>query len=72
MHTLPPYINRSSLERSPRSVAPNGEVDHPFGCHRPRISNRVVVKKLCRYWSSAVLPSGEPSASQTMTYPRRL
>jgi G:T-mismatch repair DNA endonuclease (very short patch repair protein) len=39
---------------------PVHKTDHPFGCHRPRIPNRVVFEKLvavlvfgCAYWRIA-------------------
>src|SRR4028119_1478622 len=42
------------------SMLPEREVDHPLGCHRPRIPDRIVFEKLagvlvfgCAYWRIA-------------------
>ena len=42
---LPPYIIEPVWEQF-RALLPQREVDHPLGCHRPRISDRVVFEKL--------------------------
>ena len=42
---LPPYIIEPIWEQF-RALLPQREVDHPLGCHRPRISERVVFEKL--------------------------
>jgi len=42
---LPPYIIEPVWEQF-RALLPRREVDHPLGCHRPRISDRVVFEKL--------------------------
>ncbi len=43
-----------------RALLPEREVDHPLGCHRPRVPDRVVFEKLlqvlvfgCAYWRIA-------------------
>ena len=47
MPTLPPYIHRSPSGKSVRALLPSREeVEHPLGCHRPRISDRLVFEKL--------------------------
>jgi hypothetical protein len=51
---LPPYIIEPSFEQF-SALLPEREVDHPLGCHRPRIPERVVFEKLAqRYWCLAV------------------
>jgi hypothetical protein len=52
---LQSYINRSPSGSSLLPCCPS--VDHPLGCHRPRIPDRVVFEKLvqvlvfgCAYW----------------------
>jgi len=42
---LPPHIIEFLWEQF-RALLPQGEVDHPLGCHKPRISDRVVFEKL--------------------------
>jgi transposase len=42
---LPPYIIEPVWEQF-RTLLPQREIDHPLGCHRPRISDRVVFEKL--------------------------
>ncbi len=45
MPAIPPYIIDPIWEQF-RALLPQREVDHPLGCHRPRISDRVVFEKL--------------------------
>jgi hypothetical protein len=42
---LPPYIIEPIFEQF-AALLPEREVDHPLGCHRPRIPDRVVFEKL--------------------------
>ena len=59
MPALPPYIVEpiwAQLE----ALLPEHETDHPLGCHRRRIPDRVVFEKLvqilvfgCAYWRIA-------------------
>jgi transposase len=56
---LQPYIIGPIWEQF-QSLLPEREVDHPLGCHRPRIPDRVVFHKLiealvfgCAYWRIA-------------------
>jgi Transposase DDE domain len=56
---LPPYISEPIFEQF-AALLPDREVDHPLGCHRPRIPERVVFEKLlqilvfgCAYWRIA-------------------
>ncbi len=42
---LPPYIIEPVWEQF-RALLPQREIDHPLGCHRPRISDRVIFEKL--------------------------
>jgi transposase len=56
---LQPYIIEPIWEQF-RALLPEREVDHPLGCHRARIPNRVVFEKLvqvlvfgCAYWRIA-------------------
>jgi transposase len=57
--TLPPYIIDPVWEQF-SALLPERIVEHPLGCHRPRVPNRVVFDKLvqvlvfgCAYWRIA-------------------
>jgi transposase len=59
MPAVPPYIIEPIWEQFV-VLLPEREVDHPLGCHRPRIPDRVVFEKLvqilvfgCAYWRIA-------------------
>jgi transposase len=59
MPAVPPYIIEPIWEQF-AVLLPESEVDHPLGCHRPRIPDRVVFEKLvqilvfgCAYWRIA-------------------
>ncbi len=59
MPAIPPYIIEPIFEQF-RALLPQRKVDHPLGCHRPRIPDRVVFEKLaqvlvfgCAYWRIA-------------------
>ena len=59
MPALQPYIIEPIWEQF-RVLLPERRVDHPLGCHRPRIPDYVVFKKLievllfgCAYWRIA-------------------
>ena len=45
MPAVPPYIIEPVWEQF-RALLPQREVDHPLGCHRPRISDQVDFEKL--------------------------
>ena len=71
MPALPPYIIEPIWQQF-LALLPQREVNHPLGCHRPRIPDHVVFEKLiqvlvfgCAYWRIA---DEECSAS---TLPRR-
>jgi transposase len=56
---LPPYIINPIWQQF-RALLPEREVDHPLGCHRPRVPDRTVFEKLlqilvfgCAYWRIA-------------------
>ena len=56
MPALPPYIIEPVWQQF-RALLPSRETNHPLGCHRPRIPDRVVFEKLvqilvfgCAYW----------------------
>jgi transposase len=56
---LQPYIIEPIWEQF-EALLPEREIDHPLGCHRPRIPDRVVFEKLvavlvfgCAYWRIA-------------------
>ena len=56
MPAVPPYIIEPIWEPF-CALLPERDVDHPLGCHRPRIPDRVVFEKLlqvlvfgCAYW----------------------
>jgi transposase len=46
MPALPPYIIEPILWQQFAALLPEREVNHPLGCHRPRIPDRVVFEKL--------------------------
>ena len=59
MPALPPYIIDPIWQQF-RALLPEREVDHPLGCHRPRVPDRTVFEKLlqilvfgCAYWRIA-------------------
>ncbi len=59
MPALPPYIIEP-IWRQFLALLPSREVNHPLGCHRPRIPDHVVFEKLiqvlvfgCAYWRIA-------------------
>jgi transposase len=69
---LPPYIIEPIWQQF-SALLPERKVDHPLGCHRPRIPERVVFEKLvqvlvfgCAYWRIA-----EESCSATTLRDRR-
>ena len=45
MPALPPYLIEPIFQQF-SALLPEREVDHPLGCHRPRIPDRVVFEKL--------------------------
>ena len=45
MPALPPYIIEPIFEQF-QALLPEHETDHPLGCHKPRIPDRVVFEKL--------------------------
>ena len=45
MPALPPYLSEPIWEQF-KALLPEREVDHPLGCHRSRIPDRVVFEKL--------------------------
>ena len=59
MPALEPYIIEPIWEQF-EALLPERETDHPLGCHRPRIPERLVFEKLvqilvfgCAYWRIA-------------------
>ncbi len=59
MPAIQPYIIEPIFEQF-EALLPEREADHPLGCHRPRIPDRVVFEKLvqvlvfgCAYWRIA-------------------
>ena len=60
MPALPPYIIEPIWQQFVVLLPSREEVEHPLGCHRPRISDRLVFEKLiqvlvfgCAYWRIA-------------------
>jgi DDE family transposase/putative transposase of IS4/5 family DUF4096 len=60
MPALPPYIIEPIWEQFRALLPERGDDDHPLGCHRPRICDRVIFEKLvqilvfgCAYWRIA-------------------
>jgi transposase len=56
MPAVPPYIIEPIWEQF-AALLPERDVDHPLGCHRPRVPDKVVFEKLvqilvfgCAYW----------------------
>jgi hypothetical protein len=47
MPAVPPYIIEPVWQQF-EALLPERKTDHPFGCHRPRIPDRVVFEKLDR------------------------
>ena len=75
MPVMPPYIIEPVWEQF-EALLPEHETDHPFGCHRPRIPDRVVFEKLvqvlvfgCAYWRIA---DEECSANHPQAQARRM
>ena len=59
MPALEPYIIEPIWEQF-QALLPEREIDHPLGCHKPRIPDRLVFEKLvqilvfgCAYWRIA-------------------
>jgi len=52
MPALPPYIIESVWGQF-SALLTEMEVDHPLGCHRPRIPDRVVFEKLIQAYSDS-------------------
>jgi transposase len=59
MPAVPPYIIEPIWQQF-AALLPEREVNHPLGCHRPRVPDRVVFEKLlqvlvfgCAYWRIA-------------------
>ena len=46
MPALQPYLIEPIWEQFSRALLPERETNHPLGCHRPRISDRMVFEKL--------------------------
>ena len=72
MPALQPYIIEPIWEQF-RALLPEREVNHPLGCHRSRIPDRIVFEKLlqvlvfgCAYWRIA-----DTSCSDTTLRRRR-
>jgi transposase len=70
---LQPYIIQPIFFEQFCALLPERKVDHPLGCHRPRIPDHVVFEKLvqvlvfgCAYWRIA-----DESCSATTLRPRR-
>ena len=60
MPALPPYIIEPVCQQF-RALLPFRETNHPLGCHRPRIPDRVVFEKLVQILCSAALTGGSPT-----------
>jgi hypothetical protein len=56
MPAVPPYIIEPVWEQF-EALLPDRKVDHPLGCHRPRIPDRWSLRRSLRSWSSAA-PTG--------------
>ncbi len=68
MPALPTYLIEPIWEQFIDFLLPARKVDYPFGCHRPRIPDRVVFDKLvevlvfgCAYWrGTPMIPARQP------------
>ena len=72
MPALPPYIIEPIWQQF-EALLPEREVDHPLGCHRPRIPDRVVFEKVVQVLVSgcAVRRIADESCSATTLRRRR-
>ena len=79
MPAIQPYIIEPIWEQF-SALLPERKIDHPLGCHRRRIPDRVVFEKLveilvfgCAYWRIADESCSESSSSgsSSTTYTRR-
>ena len=61
MPAIQPYIIEPIWEQF-SALLPERKIDHPLGCHRRRIPDRVVFEKLVE------IPLGGPTSAKTMTY----
>ena len=63
MPALPPYLIEPIWQQF-SALLPEREVDHPLGCHRPRIPDRVVFEKLIQVLVfGCAYPRGSPTRS---------
>jgi transposase len=72
MSALPPYIIEPIWQQF-SVLLPEREVDHPLGCHRPRIPDRVVFGKLVQVlvFGCAYHRIADEECSATMLWDRR-
>jgi transposase len=72
MPAIQPYILEPIWEQF-CALLPEGEVNHPLGCHRPRIPNRVVFEKLVQVlvFGCAYLRIADEKCSATTRRRRR-
>ena len=63
MPALPPYIIEPIWQQF-RALLPEREVNHPWGCHRPRTPDRVLFEKLLQVLLCSAAPTGgSPTSS---------
>ncbi len=66
MPALPPYLIEPIFEQF-CALLPERKTDHPLGCHRRRIPDRIVFEKLVQMrnwsksWCSGALTKGSPT-----------
>lgn len=60
MPAISPYIIDPIWEHF-EALLPERNVDHPLGCHNPRIPDKVLFEKLLEVWSSAALTKESPT-----------
>jgi hypothetical protein len=59
---LPPYLTRKPIFEQFCALLPERKTNHPLGCHKPRIPERVVFEKLVGAGQSeGGTPLGSPS-----------
>ncbi len=63
MPAIPPYIIEPIWQQL-SALLPQPRADHPLGCHRPRIPDRVVFEKLVQVLVFGCAPTkGSPTRS---------
>ena len=70
MPAIPPYIIIEPIWDQFTALLPDREVNHPLGCHRPRIPDRVVFGKLVEVPVFGCAYTGGGSPTRGVRLPR--